>query len=300
MDKIPFRVSPMLATLVDKPFVKEGWVFEEKYDGVRMLAYKEGRKVLLMSRNGIDRSSRYRAIAAAVARLSARTLLLDGEVIVFDADKVSRFQLLQQGKGNAQYAAFDCLYRDGKDLRRETLSARRSAVEQVLTSGPVVRIAKRLGENGIRAFEKAAELGLEGVIGKDCSAPYMEGRSKAWLKVKINQQEEFVIGGFTQPQGSRQHFGALLLGVFRGRELQYVGKVGTGFNEQILSSLHRKMKRLTRGTSPFSSAAERGATFISPKLVAQIAFTERTKDGKLRHPVYLGLRDDKTAHEVRQ
>lgn len=301
MDKIPFRVSPMLATLVDKPFAKKGWVFEEKYDGVRMLAYKEGQKVSLISRNGIERSNRYPTIAEEVGKLSSRTLLLDGEIIVFDAHNVSRFQLLQQGKGEVQYAVFDCLYKDGKDLRREALSARRRVLEQVLTSGPVVSIARRLAEDGIKAFEKAAERGLEGVIGKDCSAPYREGRSTAWLKVKINQQEEFVIGGFTQPEGSRRHFGALLLGEFRGHELQYVGKVGTGFNEQILSSLHKKMKRLTRGTSSFSSGTEeKGATFILPRLVAQIGFTERTKDGKLRHPVYLGLRDDKTAREVRQ
>jgi bifunctional non-homologous end joining protein LigD len=301
MDKVPFRVSPMLATLVDQPFSKEGWVFEEKYDGVRMLAYKEGHKVSLVSRNGIDRSNRYPTITAEVAKLNARTLLLDGEIVVFDARKVSRFQLLQQGKGKAQYAVFDCLHKNGKDLRREALSARRKVLEQVLKWGPVVSIARRLAEDGIKAFEMATERGLEGVIGKDCSAPYTEGRSAAWLKVKINQQEEFVIGGFTQPEGSRHHFGALLLGAFRGRELQYVGKVGTGFNEQILSSLHKKMKTLSRGTSPFSSGiGEKNTTFILPKLVAQIGFTERTKDGKLRHPVYLGLRDDKSAREVRQ
>jgi bifunctional non-homologous end joining protein LigD len=126
MDKVPFRVSPMLATLVDQPFSKEGWVFEEKYDGVRMLAYKEGHKVSLVSRNGIDRSNRYPTITGEVAKLNARTLLLDGEIVVFDARKVSRFQLLQQGKGKAQYAVFDCLQKNGKDLRREALSARRT------------------------------------------------------------------------------------------------------------------------------------------------------------------------------
>jgi bifunctional non-homologous end joining protein LigD len=301
MDEIPFRVSPMLATLVDKPFSKKGWVFEEKYDGVRMLAYKEGQKVSLISRNGIDRSSRYPDIAADVAKLNAKTLLLDGEITVFDRYGVSRFQLLQRGKGKAQYVIFDCLYKDGKDLRREALSVRRKVLEQVLKSGAVVEIAKRLADEGIEAFEKATKRGLEGVIGKDSSAVYREGRSAAWLKVKINQQEEFVIGGFTPPEGSRHHFGALLLGAFDGRELQYVGKVGTGFNDQVLGALHKRMKTLARATSPFSSeTGEKGATFISPKLVAQVAFTERTKDGKLRHPVYLGLRDDKAAREVRQ
>jgi bifunctional non-homologous end joining protein LigD len=301
MDKIPFRISPMLATLVDRPFSKEGWVFEEKYDGVRMLAYKEGQKVSLISRNGIDRSNRYPTIAAEIAKLNAKALLLDGEIVVFDARRVSRFQLLQQSKRKVQFAVFDCLYKDGKDLRREALSARRKVLEQVVNSSATVEIAKRLANDGLAAFEIATKRGLEGVIGKDSSAPYREGRSTAWLKVKINQQEEFVIGGFTPPEGSRHHFGALLLGAFRGRELRYVGKVGTGFNKQILGSLHKKMKTLARQSSPFSSdIGEKSPTFISPKLVAQIAFTERTKDGKLRHPVYLGLRDDKSTGEIRQ
>jgi bifunctional non-homologous end joining protein LigD len=301
MEKVPFRISPMLATLVDKPFSKEGWVFEEKYDGMRMLAYKEGSRVSLISRNGIDRSARYPGIASEVGKIAAKTLLLDGEIVVFDSHKVSRFQLLQRGGGQVTYAVFDCLYADGKDLRREPLSARRQALEKVVQPGKVIRIAKRLPNDGVKAFEIATRLGLEGVIGKDSAASYREGRSTAWLKVKIHQQEEFVIGGFTAPEGSRHHFGALLLGAFRGRELRYAGKVGTGFNEQSLASLHNKMKKLTRSSSPFSSdIKERGATFISPKLVAQIAFTERTKDGKLRHPVYLGPRDDKSAREVRQ
>jgi bifunctional non-homologous end joining protein LigD len=302
MSKIPFRVSPMLATLVDEPFSRNNWVFEEKYDGVRMLAYKEGKKISLISRNEIDRTDRYPAIAAELGKLEADTLLLDGEIVVFDAHKVSHFQLLQQGKGKPQYAVFDCLYKDGKDLRREPLAARRGALEEVVNSGAVVRAAARVAEeDGTAAFEIATKRGLEGVIGKDSAAPYTEGRSRAWLKVKVNQREEFVIGGFTAPEGSRQHFGALLLGAYHRDQLQYVGKVGTGFNEEILSDLHRRMKQLARGRSPFSSdVKEKSATFIAPKLVAQIAFTERTKDGKLRHPVYLGLRDDKSAREVVQ
>lgn len=301
MVKVPFRVSPMLAALVDQPFSKEGWVFEEKYDGVRMLAYKEGPKVSLISRNGIDRSNRYPTIASEIVKVTTKTLLLDGEIVVFDSERVSRFQLLQQSRGQVKYAVFDCLYKNGKDLRREPLAIRRKALEKAVKPGPVVSVAKRLADNGVKAFEMATRLGLEGVIGKDSAASYTEGRSAAWLKVKINHQEEFVIGGFTAPAGSRHHFGALLLGAFRGRELRYVGKVGTGFNEQSLGSLHKRMKTLTRIGSPFSShISEKSATFISPKLVAQIAFTERTKEGKLRHPVYLGLRDDKSVREVQQ
>lgn len=299
MSKVPFRISPMLATLVGAPFSRQDWVFEEKYDGVRMLAYKEGKRISLVSRNAIDRTSRYPAIVTELLKLNADTLLLDGEVVVLDARNVSRFQLLQQGKGEPQYAVFDCLYKDGKDLRRAPLTVRRSTLEQVVRSVAAVHLATRVAEDGIEAFELAAKRGLEGVIGKDSSSSYVEGRSRAWLKVKVNQREEFVIGGYTAPEGMRHHFGALLLGAYKRDQLQYVGKVGTGFSEEILGSLHQRMKRLARSKSPFSSEVkERSATFIAPKLVAQIGFTERTKDGKLRHPVYLGLRDDKATREV--
>jgi bifunctional non-homologous end joining protein LigD len=301
MGQIPFRISPMLATLVAEPFSRRNWVFEEKYDGVRMLAYKESGKVALISRNGMDRTNRYSALAAEIRGLQADTLLLDGEIVVFDSHKVSRFQLLQQNKGKPHYAIFDCLYKDGKDLRREPLTVRREQFEQVINArtAVAVRAAARLAKDGIEAFEIAIHRGLEGVIAKDSSAPYAEGRSRAWLKVKVNQQAEFVIGGFTAPEGSRRHFGALLLGAFHRGKLEYVGKVGTGFSDELLSSLHNKMKRLSRSASPFASdLKEKATTFISPRLVAQIAFTERTKDGKLRHPVYLGLRDDKGAKEV--
>src|ERR1700722_9540567 len=153
MGKVPFRVSPMLATLVDKPFSNDGWVFEEKYDGVRMLAYKEGARVSLISRNGIDRTRRYLDIAEAVCKLKPETLSLDGEIVVFDAGKVSRFQLLQQGKRDPQYVLFDCLYKDGRDLRSAPLSLRRNALEHAVQPGRVLRLAARLAKDGIAAFE---------------------------------------------------------------------------------------------------------------------------------------------------
>jgi len=301
MSKIPFRISPMLATLVDEPFTKKNWVFEEKYDGVRMLAYKETRKISLISRNEIDRTTRYPQITVELAKLDADTLILDGEIVVFDNHGISQFQLLQQSKGNVRYAVFDCLYRNGRDLRREPLSVRRKILEETLGSGRVVQIAKRLARNGIVAFAQARNKRLEGIIAKDSASFYAGGRSQAWLKVKVHQNEEFVVGGFTAAGGSRQYFGALLLGEFHGKALRYVGKVGTGFNESMLGYLYRKMKPIVQRASPFvSDVRERTATFVDPELVAQIAFTERTKDGKLRHPVYLGLRDDKPSREVQR
>ena len=299
MHKVPFRLSPMLATLVDAPFAKQNWVFEEKYDGVRILAYKEGSHVSLISRNAIDRTTRYPEIAAAVNKLRPQTLALDGEVVVFDSKRVSRFQLLQQGKGRPQYAIFDCLYGNGDDLRNEALSVRRGTLERLVKPSSSLLLSARLASNGLEAFAMASRRGLEGVVGKNLSSVYVQGRSKEWLKVKVHQEDEFVIGGFTEPTGSRQHFGALLLGVYSQGQLRYVGKVGTGFDEETLASLHRKFKGLIREKSPFSSEVrERAVTFLAPRLVAQISFAEWTKDGRLRHPVYLGLRDDKSAKEV--
>ena len=298
---IPFRISPMLATLVDKPFHRDNWVYEEKYDGVRMLAYKEGSKVTLLSRNNVQRNARYPEIAKAVAALKAETLLLDGEIVVFDAKKVSRFQLLQQGKGQPQYAIFDCLYKNGEDLRNKPLGKRRVTLEASVKPTKLLLLSARVAENGLKAFEIAKRRGFEGIVAKNLASVYVSRRSPEWLKVKVNHQEEFVIGGFTEPWGSRKHFGALLLGRYNGKSLEYVGKVGTGFDEQTLAALHRKFHRLERAKSPFAGEVrEKGAHFLSPKLVAQISFTERTREGKLRHPVYLGLRDDKTAREVLQ
>jgi bifunctional non-homologous end joining protein LigD len=299
MNKVPFRVSPMLATLVDAPFTRPNWIFEEKYDGVRMLAYKEGTRVTLISRNAIDRTARYPEIAAAIQKLKPKTLCVDGEVIVFDTKDISRFQLLQQGKGRPQYAVFDCLYSDEGDLRKKALSLRRAALERIVKPSARLRLSTILSDNGLKAFQIASKRGFEGVVCKNLVSTYVEKRSKEWLKVKVHQEDEFVIGGFTQPTGSRQYFGALLLGVYSRNKLLYAGKVGTGFDTEMLASLHRKFQPLVRSKSPFASEVrEREATFLSPKLVAQLSFTEWTKDGKLRHPVYLGLRDDKKPTEA--
>jgi bifunctional non-homologous end joining protein LigD len=296
---IPFRIRPMLATLVPEPFTRPNWIFEEKYDGVRILAYKERAKVALISRNAIDRTARYPEIAAAIEKLAAETILLDGEIVVFDRKGVSRFQLLQQGKGKPEYAVFDCLYRNGEDLRRKSLRQRRTVLEEFVKDDSPLLLADRLEADGLKAFASASRRGLEGILAKEESSLYISGRSKSWLKVKVHQEEEFVIGGFTPPTGSRSNFGALLLGAYEGSRLIYAGKVGTGFTEETLRSLYARMRKLATRESPFAEdVRERNATFLFPKLVAQIAFTERTDDGKLRHPVFLGLRDDKTAREV--
>jgi bifunctional non-homologous end joining protein LigD len=298
-NRIPFRVHPMLATLVGEPFNETGWVYEEKYDGDRMLAYKEGQRVQLLSRNAKDHTSRYPQIVAAIEKLKPASLLLDGEVVVFDRKKVSRFQLLQQSKGQPVFAVFDCLYLNGKDLRESPLSERRAALEKVIRAGGVLRLSWRLADNGIEAYKIAKRRGFEGIVAKDLSSHYSETRSRSWLKVKVHQEDEFVIAGFTAPEGARKYFGALLLGAYKNGKLQYVGKVGTGFDEKSLAMLYKKFRPIvSRKTVLSDPPRERDVTYLEPRLVAQISYQELTADVKLRQPVFLGLRDDKRPKDV--
>ena len=297
--RIPILPNPMLATLVARPFHKPGWEYEEKYDGDRMLAYKEGTRVRLLSRNGKDRTARFPQIVAAIQRLRPQTLLLDGEIVVFDRRRVSRFQLLQQGGGEAVYAVFDCLYCAGKDLREEPLSIRRSVLQRAVGGSARLLLSRQLAANGLEAYRIAKRRGYEGVVAKDMASPYVGARSKSWLKVKVHQEDEFIICGYTRPAGSREYFGALLLGAYEGRELHYVGKVGTGFNRKTLAALHGKFRALVRSRAALvDPPREKGVVFLRPRLIAQVSFQEWTADRKLRQPVFLGLRDDKDPGEV--
>jgi bifunctional non-homologous end joining protein LigD len=299
-------VAPMLATLVDMPFHRPGWVYEEKYDGIRVIAFKAGRSVRLVTRNRKDRSAEFSEVTAAVRALPAPTLVLDGEIVVVDPGGLSRFQLLQRrhlGESVAReiFAVFDCLYARGRDLCCEALAIRREVLEREVTPGPVLVHARRLADDGLVAFEQAKQLGLEGIIAKDEAAPYLPGRrSMSWLKVKVRAEDEFVIGGFTAPAGGRTHFGALLIGAYDDSGLRYAGKVGTGFTARTLEHLMGRLRPLVRPTSPFQDhRQERDVTWAEPRLVAEVGYTERTREGRLRHPVFLGLRDDKRAREVR-
>jgi len=298
-DRIPFRVQPMLPTLVKSAFNRPGWDYEEKYDGFRLLTYKEGSKVSLLSRNGIDRTQTYRNVAADIAKLSDRTLLVDGEVVAFDKRHVSRFQLLQEGEILPVYAVFDCLYRNGRDLRAEPLAVRRGAMEEAIKGSKVLFPSRQMNANGLLAFKNAKASGYEGIVAKDLSSPYIEGRTRKWLKFKVHQEDEFVIVGYTSPGGSRAYFGALLLGAYHHGELHYVGKVGTGFDREKLASLFKGFQPLVRERpAVVDPPSGKGVTYLTPKLVAQIAFEEMTADHKLRQPVYIGLRDDKNVEEV--
>jgi bifunctional non-homologous end joining protein LigD len=297
------HVQPMLATLVKEPFSHPGWVYEEKYDGYRILAYKEGRRVTLVSRNGKDRTAHFQAIAEAVSALPHETLLLDGEVVAFDGRGVSRFQLLQNLAHKLHYAVFDCLYVDGRDLRADPLSSRRTVLEKILGKPvgkqPTLFASARLAADGLKAYEIAKKKGFEGVVAKDLSSRYTEGRSGKWLKFKVKQEDEFIIVGYTAPAGAREHFGALLLAAHEKNTLKFVGKVGTGFSQESLAKLFDKFQPLVRAKpAVVDPPRERDVTWLAPRLVAQIAYGEWTDDRKLRQPVFLGLRDDKRAAEV--
>ncbi|MBI3725702.1 hypothetical protein HY251_17385 [bacterium] len=289
-------VHPMLATPLDAPFHRGGWVYEEKYDGIRILASRRAGEVRLASRNLIDRTADFPEVMREIARLREGDLVLDGELVWFDPRGVSRFGLA--GGDRSVLVVFDCLARDGVSLLGSPLTERRRALEEIVGKGSErLMPARRLEGGGLEAYRVAREKSWEGIVAKAESSLYLPGkRSREWLKVKIVQESEFAIGGFTAPAGSRAHLGALLLGLFDARGLRFVGKVGTGFTRETLARVRERLEPLRASESPFHDApAYRNATWVRPRLVAQVRFAEWIGAGKLRHPVFLGLRADKPA-----
>jgi bifunctional non-homologous end joining protein LigD len=303
------RYQPMKAVLTDRPFSDPEWLFERKLDGERCGALRERGRVSLISRSGQVLDKTYPELVDAL-ETDGPDLLVDGEVVAFKGRQTS-FERLQRRmqvhdperarhSGVAvYYYLFDILELDGRDLRtlplRDRKTALRSAVEFV---GPVRFTAFRAG-NGETAFRQACERGWEGVIAKRASSRYAATRSRDWLKVKCSRGQELVIGGWTAPKGSRKRLGALLVGYYENSSLRYAGKVGTGFDERTLQQLGDELERRERSTPPFmADGLPRAARWAEPELVAQVAFSEWTRDGKLRHPRYQGLRYDKPAREV--
>jgi bifunctional non-homologous end joining protein LigD len=302
--------TPEMATLVDEVPADGEWIHEIKYDGYRLLVLLRKGGVRLITRNGKDWTDRFPDAARALASLPADTAVLDGELVVLTRRGTTSFQALQNvlstGRGGELvFYAFDLAYLDGYDLRASPLLARKEALRALLArEGGTVRFSDHIQGNGAEFYRQACAMGLEGIISKRADAPYLHKRAKDWLKVKCLLRQEFVIGGFSAPRGSRSHFGALLLGVHdENGDFVYTGKVGTGFNAERLAEVHRRLKALERADSPFANLGRRGrgprdVTWVEPELVCEIAFTEWTDEGQLRHPVFQGLREDKPAADV--
>jgi DNA ligase D-like protein (predicted ligase) len=301
----------MLATLTDRRDFGDDWLLERKFDGERCVARKRGDDVRLESRTGKDLTGTYPEVGAALVTQQARELLLDGEVVAFQGDQTS-FSRLQQRLGSSApspeqiaaypvvYCVFDVLEVDGEVLTQLPLDERRARLTRAIRPSAALHLSEAWRDNPQRRFDEACQSGWEGLIAKRAGAPYVSGRSKDWLKLKCVWEQEFVIGGYTDPSGSRTDFGALLVGYHEDGRLRYAGKVGTGYNAARLRDLGAQLRSLESSTPPFVDAKPipRGTHWTRPELVAQIGFAEWTNDGRLRQPRFLGLRDDKRPADV--
>lgn len=317
---MPTTIHPMLAESIEKPFDDKDWLFEIKWDGYRAIAFVEGGKVRLVSRNQNELTGRYPELKDMPDFIQAKTAILDGEVVALDADGRASFSLMQQrtgfrpgGKKAATkadvpvlYYAFDLIYLDGYDWRRVNLEERKKKLREILMPGDSLRYSDHYEEQGKALFEIAREKKLEGILAKRRDSYYEERRSRDWLKIKIRHRMACVVGGYTNPEGSRSHFGSLVLGLYdkQGR-LIHVGQVGSGFDQKLLASLFKTLKKIETKKNPFYGEVEalRQVSWVKPELVAEIEYaewTEGTNTGsgpKLRAPVFLGLRDDKNPKE---
>ena len=304
-------IALMLATLTDRRDFGEDWLLERKFDGERCVARKAGDQVRLESRNGKDLSGTYPEVDSALAAQRANELLLDGEVVAFDGDQTS-FSRLQQRLGVTRpsrtqvasypvvFCVFDLLEIDGEDLTGKQLLERRARLAKVLRPRKALQLSEAWRGDSERRFAQACGSGWEGLIAKRADAPYARGRSRDWLKLKCAWEQELVIGGYTDPGGSRTDFGALLVGYYEGGQLRYAGKVGTGYTAATLRELGAQLRDLETDAPPFVDARPipRGTHWTRPELVAQIGFAEWTTDGRLRQPRFMGLRDDKRPADV--
>jgi DNA ligase D-like protein (predicted ligase) len=290
----------MLAKLVSEPPAGDGWVYERKLDGLRCVAVRSSGRVELWSRSRQSFTGRFGGIAAAVGRLPVDDVVLDGEIVALEGDRTS-FALLQRPGSTATplLYAFDVLHLDGTDVRDRPLLERKKLLGDVVKGRGAVRRVDHATGDPEELLRQACADAWEGLIAKRADAPYRSGRSSDWLKLKCSASQELVIGGWTEPRGSRTHFGALLVGYYDSEGLRYAGKVGTGFDRVTLADLHRQLVARQRPTSPFvDRVRERGAHWAEPSLVANFDFTEWTADGKLRHPRYEGPRPDKDPRMV--
>jgi bifunctional non-homologous end joining protein LigD len=303
ISKLPKRLQPMLATLIDAPFDNPDWVFESKWDGFRMIASIDGGKVALYSRNSEVVTERYTPIAKALGAIG-HDAVIDGELVALDAHGRSRFQLLQnamRATANLRYCMFDIMFLDGEDLRSLPLLVRKERLRNIMPKDCVLVFSRHRRKQGTRYFEEAATDGEEGIMAKRADSIYVSGaRTKSWLKIKAGKRQEIAIVGFTAPRRSRKYFGALVIALRDGKQWRYAGHVGTGFSNAMLETLHAKLWPLRTTKSPFQQRVKDEAvtTWVKLKLVAEVKFAEWTSAGEMRHPAFLGLREDKKPEDV--
>jgi DNA ligase D-like protein (predicted ligase) len=309
----PSWTQPMLATLTHDTFSSKDWIYERKLDGERCLAFKKGGKVRLLSRNKKHLNDTYPELERALAGRKAPDFIADGEVVAFEGGRTSfsrlqnRMQIKKREDAKRSgvavyYYLFDLLYLYGYDVSKIPLRHRKGLLKKAINFNDPIRFLTHRNEDGEKYLKQACKKGWEGLIAKEAESTYVHDRSRKWLKFKCTNQQEFVVGGFTEPQGERIGFGALLIGYYKGDVLRYAGKVGTGYDDETLKRLKKKMSSLEQSSPPFveDDLPGRDVHWIEPKLVAQIGFTEWTRDGRLRHPRYLGLRRDKKPRQVKR
>jgi bifunctional non-homologous end joining protein LigD len=314
-DPWPEWIEPMTATLTSDRFSRPNWFYEPKMDGVRCLAYGKKGQINLFSRRKLSMNSTYPEITDVLKQQSLSSYVLDGEIVAFrPGTTTTSFEVLQQRLGlrdiqearrspvRVYFYIFDLLYAKGHDLRAKPLADRKNYLRELVRFGPLIRFTTHREGEGEKYYEEACRNGWEGLIAKRRDSPYQSARSKDWLKFKCIQEQEFVIGGFTEPDGGRHYFGALLLGYYEGNVLRFAGKVGTGFSERTLEVLWHALQRLQQEACPFARVEPRSRRmhWVKPILVAQIGFAEWTKDGKLRQGRFVGLRADKKPEQVRR
>ena len=313
--RFPASISPMLATLVDKPFDSDNWIYEVKWDGYRAVAHLNKGKVELRSRNNKSFNEKFYPIVDALKSLNMAAVL-DGEVIVTNTEGVSNFGDLQNWRSEADglllYYVFDLLWYDGYSLLNLPLTERREKLKEVLPKHPLIQLSQAFDSTGTEFYEAAKKLKLEGIIAKKADSTYSPGvRSKEWLKIKVSQRQEVVIGGFTHNKDSSKLFSALLVGVFKKGKLHYTGKIGTGFSDKVQEDMMKQFQSLITDKNPFDTEPDVNkpsrfrpnppkatATWLRAKLVCEVSFTEMTSDGVMRHPSFEGMREDKKASEV--
>ncbi|MEX0940409.1 MAG: non-homologous end-joining DNA ligase [Candidatus Babeliales bacterium] len=309
---MPSWIPPMLATLTKDYFSKEGWIFERKLDGERIIIYKNKNDVSLKTRNKKTVNVAYPEIEDAIKKIKLKTCILDGEIVAFEGNitsfsklqprmHISKKEEAEKSSVAVYYYIFDLLYLEGADIRELPLRARKSLLKKSIAFEDPLRYMIHRNKEGKKYHKEACKKGWEGLIAKDTESTYVSKRSKKWLKFKCVNEQEFVIGGYTNPKGERIGFGALLLGYYKNDKLIFAGRVGTGFDDEMLETLSEELKKIKIKENPFAAKKEiatKDVHWVKPKLVGQVGFTEWTKEGKLRHPRFLGLRRDKDPKDV--